>query len=234
MKYFYPLGKNPEKDPVVEHLPKGFQSAAKIFYPFIRMPSGWQAEQSAISHRYYPVKKDILEYGTPITWEALRQKTGLKTIAQMSIAVTARLTDGLGREIYQRPELADLVEEAMDANVYFPLEDEFPVLIMKDMLKVLGSNGARKIKFDKLAVEGGTYELHRIKTADLLELCTDQLTIVDENEEFGFTCFFDEAAAVFFTKHSHMNVLKGSGLEGVFLYETTPSVWEPHPYQYFC
>jgi hypothetical protein len=41
IEFFYPVGKEPEKDPFVELLSDEYCSASIIFYPFIKMPDGW-------------------------------------------------------------------------------------------------------------------------------------------------------------------------------------------------
>ncbi|WP_113927039.1 DUF2711 family protein [Bacillus sp. P14.5] len=74
MEFFYPRIKSPEIDPLLSKLPKGYTFAAKIFFPFIKIPDDWESDKSDSPHQYYPIKGDILTYGTPLSWDTLRMR----------------------------------------------------------------------------------------------------------------------------------------------------------------
>ncbi len=236
MKFFYPffapLIGDEEKDSLLATLPKGYTSAAKIFYPFVKMPKDWKPRKSAIPHRYYPVKEDILKFGTILTWEEIRRKSGLKSIAEMSIAVTAAITGGeICRDVYCRPELANAIDQVLGEHVYFPLEDELPILLMDDILKVLRSKGAETLQYVNLYGEEGSFSIKNFRLDEMIKLCSEPILLTDEREEFVFTCYFDEVSALFFTKGNCADALKGTQLEGILFDEETPLIWEKHDYQ---
>ncbi|WP_407272454.1 DUF2711 family protein [Radiobacillus sp. PE A8.2] len=231
MEYFYPIGNDPENEPLLELLPNGYMFASKIFYPFIMMPKLWHSSNSEIPHKYYPVKEDILKFGKPLTWEELRKSSGLRNIAEMSIAVTAALTGAeYCRKVYRRPDLSNKLENHLVENIYFPLEDQFSVLLMRDMLSVLASNGAKRIKFATISGEQGTYKISDINAEMIIKLCSEPITICDENKDFIFTCNFDEVAAVFSAKKDCRELLTRNHLEGIIFDEKTPLVWENYNY----
>ncbi|MFS0861958.1 DUF2711 family protein [Fredinandcohnia sp. 179-A 10B2 NHS] len=92
MEFFYPIGRDPENDSLLEQLPKGYKFAAKIFNPFIKMSNGWKSDNTDTQD--YPSTKDILNYGEPVSWEEIQKKSGLYDISEMSIALTAAITGG--------------------------------------------------------------------------------------------------------------------------------------------
>ncbi|EDL66669.1 DUF2711 family protein [Bacillus sp. SG-1] len=231
MNFFYPLKGDLEKDPVLIQLPKDYYFSAKIFYPFIKMPVDWKSERSAYPHIFYPVKEDILKFASPVSWAYVKEKCGFNSISDVSKAVTAGITGGIGRKIYRRPDLLIRLNEVIDENTYYPREDEFPVIIMKNIFKVLGSKGATSIQYVNLYDERGTYKINEIDRNILLQLCSGPITITDENEDFVFTCYFDEVSALFFAKEDVREILVQSGLEGVILGDDTPLVWENHHFE---
>jgi hypothetical protein len=234
IKFFYPLGEDLEKDPLVIHLPKGYKSAI-IFYPFVRMPDEWEtvSKKSESPHMYYPCKEDIYDFGTPITWEEIRKRSGLKSIAEISIAINAGITAGLGRKLYQRLDLDQKVNDSLYKNEFYPMEDKISVLLIKEIIKVLGSNGSKKVQYAKVTEETGSYYLKDITKENMFNLCTEPITLMDDNEEFVFICFFDEASAIFLTKENIEKTLKNTSFEGVILDDETPLVWEENNYFYF-
>ena len=228
MEFFYPIGEDPENAPLLSELPKGYKFAAKIFYPFVKMPNDWKSEDDT-----YPTNEDLLRFGKALSWEELRKDSGLNTISEMSIAVTsaAVLADGyFGRKIYQRPDLAKKLDESLTENILYPMMDGVSVFIIHHILSVLASKGAKSIKYATLYGEQGTHEIKDLTLENINLICADIITISDENEDFVFTCYFDEVGAVFFAKEDCREVLVRNGLEGVIFGEKTPLVWEGNDY----
>ncbi|GAA0335973.1 hypothetical protein GCM10008967_27980 [Bacillus carboniphilus] len=54
--------------------------------------------------------------------------------------------------------------------------------------------------------------------------------ISDENEDFLFTCYFDEVSAVFFAKQNWREILAATRLKGIIFDEDTSLVWEDANY----
>ena len=228
MEFFYPIGEDPENDPLLNELPKGYKFAAKIFYPFVKMPNDWKYEDDN-----YPTNEDLLRFGKPLSWEEIRKDSGLNNISEMSIAITAAavLADGyFGRKIYQRPDLAEKLDESLTENILYPMMDGISVFLIHHMLSVLASKGAKSIKYATLYGEQGTHKIKDLNLETINLLCDNIITISDENEDFVFTCYFDEVEAVFFAKEDCREVLVRNGLEGVIFGEKAPLVWEGNDY----
>ncbi|MRH43247.1 DUF2711 family protein [Aquibacillus halophilus] len=51
MDFFYPIGNDPENEPLLELLPAGYKFAAKIFYPFIKMPKLWNSNNMVVFYK---------------------------------------------------------------------------------------------------------------------------------------------------------------------------------------
>lgn len=224
MEFFYPIGEDPENDLLLNELPKGYKFAAKIFYPFVEMPNDWNFENDE-----YPTNEDLLRFGKPLSWEEIRKDSGLDNISEMSIAVTAAavLADGyFGRKIYQRPDLAKKLNERVTENILYPMVDKISVFLIHPILSVLSSKGAKSIKYATLYGEKGTHEIADLNVETINLLCDSIITISDENEDFVFTCYFDDVGAVFFAKEDCREVLVRNGLEGIIFGKKTPLVWE--------
>lgn len=225
MEYaFYRIKGDPEKYPFLNELPKGYNFAASIFYPFVEMPNDWKYEDDA-----YPTNEDLIRFGKPLSWEKLMKNSGLNNIADMSIAVTAAAVyaDGyFGGNTYQRPELAEKLNESIPENILYPMTDKMSVFLIHRILSVLASKGAKSIKYATLFDEKGTHEIKDLNFEILNLLCDDMVTISDENEKYVFTCSFDEVQARFIAKENCREVLVENGLEGIIYGNKTPLFWE--------
>lgn len=226
--FFYPLAETPGKEPLLKQLPEVYQSAAILFYPFIQMPEGWKSDISDNPHHYYPVHEDILHHGKPVTWEEMRQRSGLNRVAEVSIAIHSGITLGLGRGIYTQLDLLDeKIEPNMDEQMYLPQEDKLSPLIISNVLEVLKSNGAKKMKYINWMREHGSYEFKHMTEEQMLDLCKGPIMVMDEYEDFVCSCYFDEASAIFYSKKTNIQpLLASNGLEGVICDEETTILWE--------
>lgn len=226
IKFFYPIGKEPDKDPVVDLLPEGYKSAAIIFSPFFKMGYGWNAIDA-------PSEDEVYHLASPVSWKEIQNKTQMDRISDVSLGVTAYVTGGCGIKLYQRMDLVERIQKAIEPDLFFPYEDQFSVLLIDDILKVLASKGATKVLYDKLIEGAGEFELKDLNTAQKLFLCSGPMLLMDEHKEFGFSCYFDEAAMFFFAKVENSDCFKGTAFEGVYLEKETPLIWENKQYRYF-
>ncbi|MGD6968348.1 DUF2711 family protein [Rossellomorea vietnamensis] len=235
MEFFYPLGDHPEKDPLLSNLPTGYKFAANIFFPFIKMPADWKSDKSDSPHQYYPIKEDILKYGKPVSWNSLRKKCGFDSLGETSKAVIASTFGSGVREIYRRPDLAKRLERVLDKQTYYPMEDEISVLLIDDIVAILASKGAKHLNYLTIYGEKQTYTLTEIDTDIKISLSSSSgpVTITDENEDFVFTCYFDEVSAIFFAKEDAKDLLEKTQLEGIIYDKNTPLIWEDDSYQLF-
>ncbi len=162
-----------------------------------------------------------------LSWEEIRKDSGLNNISEMSIGVTAAavLADGyFGRKIYQRPDLAKKLDESLTENILYPMMENISVFLIHRILSVLVSKGAKSIKYATLYGKQGTHEIKDLNLETINLLCDGIITISDENEEFIFTCYFDEVQALFIAKEDYREVLVRNGLEGIIFGKTTPSM----------
>ncbi|MEW8970014.1 MAG: DUF2711 family protein [Mesobacillus sp.] len=226
LKFFYPIGKDPEKDPVIHLLPDGYKSAAVIFSPFFKMPDGWNSPDA-------PSDEEVYKFADRVSWKEVQIRTRFDRIADVSIGVTAYVTGGCGINIYKRMDLFEKIQKAIDPDVFFPYEDQFSVLLIDDILKVLTSKGATRILYNKLIEGEGEFELKELTLDQKLFLCSGPMFLMDEHKEFGFTCYFDEASMVFFTKEDNFKCFKSTAFEGVYLEKETPIIWENHQCTHF-
>jgi hypothetical protein len=197
------------------------------------MPADWKPEhkKSAYPNMYYPTKEDILKFGTPVTLEEIRRKCGLKSIAEVSKAVHTYYTGSAGRSIYQCPDLVKRIDDSIDATIFYPIIDEFSCLIMNDILKVLGSKGATRMKYSTLFDDQGSFEIIDIQAKDIITFCGGPATtITDENEDFVFTIFFEDLSCLFYTRENIRESLSGTNLEGIIADEKTTLIWEDDSY----
>lgn len=232
MKFFYPIGEDIDNQPVLELLPEGYTFAANIFYPFVKMPKRLEPENNEILHQQYS-NEDIFRIGEAVSWENIRKLSGLADISEVSLALTSYITGGIsdhGKRINQIPDLIKRWNEDLEINILPPDEDQLSVLLIRDILSVLTSNGAEKIKYATLYGEQGMHEIKDITPEIMLTLCTAPITITDENEAFVFTCFFDEVTAISFAKEDCRERLIKSGFEGVIFGKKTPLRWEDGNY----
>ncbi|GAM15308.1 DUF2711 family protein [Mesobacillus selenatarsenatis] len=226
IKFFYPIGKEPDKDPIIELLPEGYRTAAVVFYPFFKMEPGWNSIVA-------PSDEEVYRFASPVSWKEIKNRTCLDKISDVSIGVKAYVTGGCGVKLYQRMDLVERIQRAIEPDLFFPYEDQFSVLLIDDMLKVLVSKGATKVIYNKLLEGEGDFELKELSHNQKLFLCSGPILLMDEHKEFVFTCYFDEASMVFFTKEDNLDCLNGTKFEGVFLKKETPLIWESHQYNYF-
>ncbi|MBS8264603.1 DUF2711 family protein [Mesobacillus boroniphilus] len=226
IEFFYPIGKEPDNEPLMDLLPEGYRSAAVIFYPFFKMESGWNAIDA-------PSDEEVYRFATPVSWKEIQNRARLDRISDVSIGVTAYVTGGCGVKVYQRMDLVERIQRAIEPDFFFPYEDQFSVLLIDDLLRVLASKGATKIFYNKLIDGEGVFELKDLNLERKLFLCSGPMILMDEHKEFTFTCYFDESAMVFFTKEETLDCLKDTSFEGVYFEKETPLIWQNHHYQYF-
>lgn len=70
-----------EDESILTQLPYGFKSAAILLHPFIQMLLGWEQNKRKNQFEHiYPNDKEIMQYGTPVSWEKIRRDCGFNSI----------------------------------------------------------------------------------------------------------------------------------------------------------
>ncbi|TGB04958.1 DUF2711 family protein [Halobacillus salinus] len=235
MNYFFPLGNDTEREPLMENLPDTYNYAALIFFPFVRMPNGWRGKESALPHIYYPMERDIIRNGRLLTWKEVGNLCGFTSVAETSKAIKACLTSSMGREPYRRPDLQERLEEVLDETMFFPLEDRFPKHLFQELMTILQSSGANTFKYATVYEEEGQFTMEQLDEDTVDKLCSTPVMIADEEMNIVLSCFFDDVSVLLYSKEDRTSVLSDTSLEGVALEEDTPLVWENYsnPLRYF-
>ncbi|WP_430786735.1 DUF2711 family protein [Virgibacillus flavescens] len=234
MEFFYPIGEeDPEQVPLLSLIPSEYKFAADIFYPFIKMSDDFIPKKNEDTTLNYPTNEEILNFGSCLYWEEIREMGGFDTIANVSKAAIGEFTLCRGREIYRRPDLVKQLEDCLNENIFSPLSDEFPLLLMNNILSVLTSKGAQKIQYSTIHGEEGIYKIEDLNRETVIPLCKGPILITDIDEEFVFTCYFDDLSALFLAKENSRELLEKNKLEGIIFDKKTPLVWEDHNYFFF-
>ncbi|SFS77109.1 DUF2711 family protein [Paenibacillus sp. BC26] len=189
-----------DQSPILNQLPGGFLSAAILLHPFVQMPIGWEQSkrQSEFEH-VYPNREEILMSGNSVSWQEMMSDTGLRTYHEMELALKTSIS-ALKSE-YARQDLANKLNANWKTNRYYPTDDSISPFFIESILRVLSSNGAKKINFsapifDKI----GCLESDDTVPLDILDLSPNELILSDENAEFVFMSVFDSFFTVFLYK----------------------------------
>ncbi|RCW73089.1 DUF2711 family protein [Saliterribacillus persicus] len=224
MKYFHPIMNSSGNEKILNLLPSEYKNAWIIFLPFIEMPDEWIKENSTPT---FPTNKEILNVGRPVSWEYLRKKSNINSIANFSIAVNTKLTNGFGRELYTRTDLSQQLTDALSKNVFFPQEDNLSVFVIKSIFDFFSIRDCEKIEYAFIDDENiYSLQLDSMTSEDILKLSNGPITISDCDKDYVFTFFFDEVSALLFSKDSISDVVFKRFFEGVNVDKYTIFNWE--------
>ena len=122
--------------PILSQLPNDFKSAAILFHPFIRMPSGWEKlKRKNLYQHIYPSDEEMFNLGQPISWKEVISKINLRSYKELSIAL--QTLTGAPSDEYKK--LASYVK--LNPDFYYPEEDRTSLFILNSLLKILCSKG---------------------------------------------------------------------------------------------
>jgi len=203
--------------PILDNVPYPFSSAAFIFSPFIEIDRAFNTrEDNPLTVR------EIEEHGKGVSWSDMIKKCGFDSIRQMVDALNYRIALGDGKELYER------LEKNLSSHLHAPNEDNFSELLIRDFLKLMASKGAVKAKLTVLT-KGTNSEISLIEPTEkeIEMICSGPCTIIDENYDFMFTCFFDLYSCILYTRDEKIEELvKPYEWEMIICDEHTKNWWE--------
>jgi hypothetical protein len=185
--YFFPDLDKTNEYPLLNLLPDGYRSAAALFYPFIKMPAGWKSRQSAFYNMYYPLKEDVYQHGTPLSWMEIKKRSRLNSVTEVAHALHAGIYGGLADSSFHC--MYEQIDAVIESTLYYPLEDELSVFLLNPLMDIFSSMGAGKLHYTNLIEGEGSFEISTRRDDDLFRLCTGPITMTDEHNDFVVTSF---------------------------------------------
>lgn len=216
---------------VLEQIPHHFNSAAILLHPFVQMPTGWgQNHREDNQEPTYPTDEEILQYGKPVRWAEIISNSELTTFEELAVALKTSIS-AFSKE-YAREDLAETIRASMKSDLYFPDEDFPTVFLVNNLLKLLGSKGAKQLSYsDPILDNSGIVELKKLDALSVSHLSLNEIMISDENMDFAFMNVFDSFTTILMTKDSNINSLVQSmDLEAVMCIENTYINWYSNAY----
>jgi Protein of unknown function (DUF2711) len=106
------------------------------------MPLGWTIDkQNQRPYKHiYSTDDEILNLAKPVLWRTILNDSGIDSLAELEVALLTSI--GAINKKYTKPDLPKKLEENLREDIYYPSEDKTSVFLLKDLLDVLGSNGA--------------------------------------------------------------------------------------------
>lgn len=215
-----------DKSPLLNQLPVEFKWAAIILHPFHQMPPGWADSKSQNGHeRPFLSDEELLKNGKPITWETVRQESGMASLEEVGIALKTYI--GALSKGYARSDLDDKLISYCNRDLYYPDEDTTSVLLMEDLLKVLGSKGARKLIYtDPLQEKKGTVEIQNITPLNIKDLALKEMIIADENMDFAYMSRLDSFITILMARENTLKeIVEAMKFEALLCDENTNINW---------
>lgn len=213
--------------PVLSQLPSPFMSAAFLLHPFVQMPPGWeQAKRKHPSHHIYPSDGEILQLGTPVSWENMMKQSGLATFKEVAIA----LSNVWLHKKYAKPHLAKKLNAIFQQNLYGPMEDTISIFLIEDVLNVLISKVSEWFYYvDPIEEKKEKMRINNVSPVEVTCLATCEILLVDENHEFAFMSEYDAYTTLLLSKEDNIHTLiQEYGWEAVICdNETTPAWFLP-------
>lgn len=220
-----------DKSPISNQLPTNFKSAALLLHPFIQMPLGWEKNklQNEFEH-IYPTDQEILQCGKPVSWETMRQQSGLNNLEELVIALKTSI--GALNDNYARKDLAKKLNVCIKSDLYYPYEDFPSVFLITDLLNVLSSKGAKQLSYsDPLLDKSGIVHVNQLNPLEVCELALNELIITDENMDFAFMNVYDSFITIIMGKDDTINdIVKSMNWEAIICDKNTYINWYSNAY----
>ncbi|NLS89571.1 DUF2711 family protein [Bacillus subtilis] len=215
-----------DESSILQQIPVEYSSAALIFSPFIQMPEGW--EKAKRKHDYehiYPNDDEIRRKGKAVSWEKVMSSCGLQTHAELALALMASI--GALRDECAREDLAELLHENINGDLYYPSEVHISNFHIPGLIKVLGMNGSNRFYFAEPIVENsGFLDITETNLRTVLDEAAAELVLTDEKMEFVCMSVYDSFINVFLAKDKNINdLVQRMGWEAMVCDESTHISW---------
>jgi hypothetical protein len=211
---------------ILDQLPLPFKSAAILLHPFVQMPNGWENTKREYPYQIiYPSDEEILRLGVSIKWSYVMKDCDIKTYEELELALKTTI-NALGKE-NAREDLMNKLNSIYKPDLYIPVEDSISALLIADILKVLGSKGAKTLSFsDPNNDKNGRLKINGTTPLEICELTGSELLLTDENMDFAFMSVYDSCFTLFFTKEENINeIIQSMNWEAIICDKDTYMDW---------
>ncbi|MED1203014.1 DUF2711 family protein [Heyndrickxia acidicola] len=211
---------------ILKQLPEPFESAAILLHPFVKMPDGWEDTKREYPYQIiYPSDEEILSFGTPVMWRTVMDKCQISTYEDMELALKTAL-GALGKE-QAREDLKDQLNSIYRPNLYIPVEDSLPALLLKDILSVLGSKEAKTILFSEpIYHRNGKLVIQDTTPLEICNITDRELLLTDENNDFAFMSVYDSCFTLFLAKEKNISsIIESMNWEAILCNKDTFLDW---------
>ncbi|MCZ8520981.1 MULTISPECIES: DUF2711 family protein [Paenibacillus] len=212
--------------PILEQLPHPFTKAAILFNPFIQMTRGWtNVKRKSDFEHVYPSLEESLQLGRPKPWKEVMLETGIKSYEELAVAlktsISALKPESAG------PDLAELLNNNLSKDLYYPREDRISEFFISDILDVLGSNGAESLMHsDPIFDQSGQLGIKNVTNLQFCELAPSELVVTDERRDYAFLSVYDSFITVFLSREENIaRIIKDKKWEAVICEPETYISW---------
>lgn len=212
--------------PILNQVPRGFQSAAILLHPFVQMPLRWSDNhQESPGQFIYPNNEEIITYGSPVSWNQVMNSTDLNTYQEVALALKTSIS--ALRVEYAREDLADKLNANLHADLYYPTDDGISVFLVDNILKVLSSNGSNKVYFSApIFQKSGWLEISDTTPVGIADLTPNELILTDENNDHTFMTMYDSFVTVYLSRVTNIGeIIKSMKWEAIECHRETYINW---------
>jgi hypothetical protein len=215
------------KSTILKQISNNFSSGAILLHPFIQMPLGWTIDkQNQQPHKHiYPTDEETMDQAMPVLWRTILNDSGIASLAELEVALLTSI--GAINKKYAKPGLANKLEDNLREDIYYPTEDKTSVLLLKDILDVLGSNGAELLHYSEpIFDKSGSLEIKNINPLDIYGLSEAELIVTDENLDYAFLSIYDSFNTLFLSKKQNVKeIVKKKNWEAIICDNQTYLEW---------
>lgn len=193
-----------DKSPILEQLPSNFKSAAILLHPFVQMPLGWEHSVRKKSYEHiYPSAEEIMQNGKSVSWEEMMSYSGLNSYTELAIAMLTSIN--AFSEEYKRDDLAKKLHSNFKQDLYYPTEDYTSIFLLQNLLKLLGSKGAKNLYFSEPIFDTNeSLQINDTPPLNIWDLFYSEFIITDENMDYAFMSMFDSFTTFLLAKDENI------------------------------
>lgn len=190
--------------PILEQLPHPFTDAAILLNPFIQMPIGWTDLKRKNEYEHiYPELKESLQYGRPNPWKEVMKDIGIQTYEELAVALMTSIS-ALKTE-FTRPDLAELLNNSLSKDLYYPREDSISEFFLPDILDVLGSNGAESFVYSEpILDQSGELKIKNVTSLEMCDLSRTEIILTDKGTDYAFLSVYDSFITLFLSREKNI------------------------------
>ncbi|CAM4083940.1 hypothetical protein BAMA_16800 [Bacillus manliponensis] len=215
-----------DESPILQQVPKGFQSAAILLHPFVQMPLGWEKSMRKRQYQHiYPNDEEALNIGKSVPWREIMSQSSLNSYNELAIALITSI--GAFKKEYKRTDLANKLNSNLNSDLFYPTEDSTSVFLLDNLLKVVGSKGASKLYFsDPLSDNSGVLNIEDTNSLDICNLFGPELIVTDENMDYAFMSLYDSFTTLLFAKDKNIeHIVQLLDCEAIICEQETAINW---------